>query len=101
MIKYFRGVYLKSFLDLFIFWLIIINIITFLLILVDKRKNSNGMHGMKRIEIMTFGFLGAAFTIFLFMIAFNYKSKRLIYMIWMPVFILLHAATIVFLIFKG
>jgi uncharacterized membrane protein YsdA (DUF1294 family) len=72
-------------------YLIIINIICFLLMGLDKYLAIKKKYRISEKTLLLTAFLGGSIGIFLGMIIFHHKTKKTIFKLFIPLFILLHA----------
>lgn len=79
-------------------YLLIINILAFLLMAIDKKRSINNKWRIPEKTLLTIGFVGGAFGTFLGMKTFRHKTKHKKFTILVPLFMLIHlVVTIYFL----
>lgn len=76
---------------------IIINCIGSILFILDKRKAVAQKHRISEKTLLTWAFLGAALSMFFVGRLIRHKTRTMKFRVWLPVFMLLHAGTAVFL----
>lgn len=74
---------------IFLIYLLVINIITFLAYLIDKKKAVNGSWRTKEITLILLGFLGGAFGATLGMKLVRHKTKHIKFLILVPLSLIL------------
>ena len=83
---------------LILLYLLIINAISFLLMLADKRKAQNHSWRIPERTLFTAAIFGGSIGSILGMYLFRHKTKHLSFTIGMPVILLLQIAAILYLI---
>ncbi len=77
-------------------YVLIINIVSFAIYGIDKRKAVEGKWRIPEATLLFTGFIGGAVGSFIGMKVFRHKTQKLKFRILVPVFILLNIAVIVF-----
>ncbi len=76
----------------FVIYLIIISLISFIIVGIDKRKAINGMYRIPESTIFLFAFLGGSVGVFIGMKKFHHKTKKLKFKIGIPLIIIIQLA---------
>lgn len=77
-------------------YVLIINIVSFVVYGIDKRKAVEGKWRIPEATLLFTGFIGGAVGSFIGMKVFRHKTQKLKFRILVPIFILLNIAVIVF-----
>ncbi len=78
-----------------IVYLMIINIISFLMFYIDKQKAKKHKWRIPEATLLLFSFIGGSFGAFLAMKIFRHKTKHAKFYICVPLFMVLHIIIIV------
>ena len=70
--------------NLFIIYLIIINIISFIICFIDKRKSINNSWRISENTLLLFSLFGGCFGFYIGMILFRHKTKKIKFNICIP-----------------
>lgn len=81
-------------------YILTINLITFFIFGIDKRKAKKGRWRISEKCLLTFAFLGGSVGALLGMKVFHHKTKKPLFYISVPLFLLLHIGIIVFAVYK-
>ncbi|MBO7363152.1 MAG: DUF1294 domain-containing protein [Lachnospiraceae bacterium] len=79
-------------------YVLIINIVSFVVYGIDKRKAVEGKWRIPEATLLFTGFIGGAVGSFIGMKVFRHKTQKLKFRILVPIFILLNIAVIVFVL---
>lgn len=77
--------------DILIICLIIVNAISFLLMLVDKYKAQNNLWRIPEATLMTFAAIGGSFGTFLAMKLCRHKTRHKLFSVGVPALMILHS----------
>lgn len=83
-----------------IIYLILINIISFLAMWIDKRKAEKGRWRIQESTLFTFAIIGGSIGGIAGMYVFHHKTKKLNFVIGFPTILILQIILIVYLIVK-
>lgn len=83
-----------------IIYLILINALSFILMLVDKLKAKRKAWRIPEATLMTAAFIGGSFGAYLGMQLFRHKTKHLKFSVGIPVFLALHIVALCWMIPK-
>ncbi len=78
-----------------IVYLIIINIISFLMFYIDKRKAKKHLWRIPEATLLFFAFIGGSFGAFIAMRLFRHKTKHAKFYVCVPLFMIIHIIIIV------
>ena len=81
--------------EIFIIYLIIINLIAFLAMYIDKRKAKRGNRRIKEMTLFTLVFLGGGIGGILGMYTFRHKTKKPAFVIGFPAIFILETVIII------
>ena len=81
-------------------YLVIMNIVAFIMYGVDKRKAIKGAYRISEKSLLLVAFLGGAVGAFLGMQIFRHKTKHIRFVVLVPVAIIADAALVIFLFLK-
>ena len=85
-----------------IFWyLLIVNIVTFLVFAIDKWKAKNKKWRIRELVLLTFSAIGGVVGGLMSMYAFRHKTQTAIFKFGMPIILILHIVLAIFLYSKG
>ena len=85
-----------------IFWyLLIVNIVTFLIFAIDKWKAKNKKWRIRESVLLTFSAIGGVVGGLMSMYAFRHKTQTAIFKFGMPIILILHIVLAIFLYSKG
>ncbi len=84
-----------------IVYLVIINLITFIMFAIDKYKAKNIKWRIKERTLLLFSLFGGAFGGLIAMYSIRHKTKTPIFMFCVPLSLILHMALIFLGIYKG
>ena len=79
-------------------YLIIINIIGFITCFIDKRKAINNKYRIKEITLLLISLIGGCFGFFFFLYMFHHKTKKLKFILLVPIMIITWIVLIIYLI---
>ncbi len=79
-------------------YFLIINILAFLLMAIDKRRSISNKWRIPEKTLLTIGFVGGAFGAFLGMRAFRHKTKRKKFTILVPLSMLIYLVIIAYIL---
>ena len=78
-------------------YLIVINIISFIICFIDKQKAINNKYRIKENTLLFISLIGGCFGLFLSMIIFHHKTKKLKFKLLIPFFIIIWLLIFIFL----
>lgn len=88
-------------LNMLIFYLAGINLYTYTLYGVDKRKAKAGQWRISERHLLLAAFAGGSFGAFMGMKTFRHKTKHAVFQVGVPVMMLLHAALLTYALSQG
>lgn len=91
---------MKIFNSIVLIYLIIINLVSFIIMGVDKSRAKKGQWRIPESQFMTLAFIGGAIGSFLGMRTFRHKTKHIKFLVFVPIAIICNFATLYFLYFK-
>ncbi len=83
------------------FWLIIINIITFAVFGIDKKKAIDGKFRISEATLFVFSLLGGSFGGLIAMYAFHHKTRKWYFKFGIPLILIAWIALIVWLAYQN
>ena len=83
-----------------IIYFLVINIIAFLAMLIDKKKAQKGSWRIKESTLFTLVLLGGGIGGIAGMYAFRHKTKKLYFTIWFPTILICEIILIIYAYFK-
>ena len=83
-----------------IIYILIINIITFLAMLIDKKKAENGKWRIKESTLLTLALIGGSIGEIVGMYSFHHKTKKIRFFMGVPIILILQMI-ILFLVLKN
>lgn len=83
-----------------IVYLVVINIIGFLAMLIDKRKAEKGSWRIKEGTLMMITLLGGGFGTIAGMYTFRHKTKKLKFTVGMPTILIVEIVLVIYLLIK-
>lgn len=84
--------------EILIYYLIVINIITFTLYGLDKFNAIRGKWRIRELVLLFYAFIGGSIGGFLAMKLFRHKTKKAKFSLGIPIILLIHALLIAYLI---
>lgn len=85
----------------FIIYLIIINMIGFLVMLIDKQKAKHGSWRIKEATIFLITLLGGGIGTIAGMYMFRHKTKKLKFTVGLPVILIIEVILVIYICVKG
>lgn len=85
----------------FIVYIIVVNMIGFLVMLIDKKKAKNGSWRIKEATIFSITFLGGGIGTIVGMYIFRHKTKKYKFTIGLPAILICEIILIIFIYLKG
>lgn len=82
-------------------WLIIINIITFAVFGIDKKKAIDGKFRIKELTLFVLSLLGGSFGGLIAMHTFHHKTRKWYFKFGIPLILVAWVAMIVWLVYKN
>lgn len=79
-------------------YLILINIIGFITCFIDKRKAINNKYRIKEITLLLISLIGGCFGFYIGMYMFHHKTKKLKFILLVPIMIIMWIVLIIYLI---
>lgn len=83
-----------------IIYLLIINVIAFLAMLIDKRKAEKGKWRISETTLLLLGVLGGSIGGIIGMYTFRHKTKKMKFTIGMPTILIVEIITIIYIVVK-
>ena len=82
-------------------WLIVINIITFAVFGIDKKKAIDGKFRIKELTLFVLSLLGGSLGGFIAMHTFHHKTRKLYFKFGIPLILVAWSALIAWLVYKN